>query len=412
MISIILPVYNVEQYLEECLESILNQTYQNFEVICVNDASPDNSLKILEKYAQKDNRFKIVSHKKNKGLSAARNTGLKNAKSEYIVCIDSDDKVLPTYLETLAKYKDKADCVEVNFQIFPEELVPMFSMFFENFNLNKPSGIYQISPNLLSRTLMSCWCKLLKKSIIDKYKIKFPEGRIHEDISFIYRYLLHCKNLYYINDKIYYYRKNNPNSITASNYQKILSANDTIKSFSEVCEHVDTFKLSYNYKKSMMLILCRAYSDWMKWLPEKILDKYKKHLLKLLKLKKYKNLSSIKDKLKITIVDTFNKQYEIKNVSCCNTYHKKSHIYYSFENTVIQTYKKNFEFSVISKDSSLLLFDISPFNDKEKIKLLSFKINGLEMLNQSPFIISKKTPFIANQITNKDEKFKISLSIE
>ncbi len=410
MISIILPVYNVEQYLEECLESILNQTYQNFEVICVNDASPDNSLKILEKYAQKDNRFKVINHKKNKGVSVTRNTAIKKAKSEYITFVDADDKLDPTYLETLAKYRDKADFVEANFTVFPKEFEQMFYQLVKNFNFNKPSGIYKISPTLLSKTFMSPWSKLLKKSIIDKYKIKFPKGRVYEDISFIYRYLLHCKTLYYINKKIYYYRKNNSKSITA-NYKKIYD-DHAIQSFLDVCKYVDSHNFLPNYKKSMVLILCRAYSDWFKWLPEKFLDKYKKHFIKVLKLKKYKNLSSIKDKLKITIADTFNKQYEIKNVSCCNTYHNKNYIYYSFENTVIQTYKKNFEFSVISKDSSLLLFDISPFNDKEKIKLLSFKINGLEMLNQSPFIISKKTPFIVNQITNKDEKFKISLSIE
>ena len=118
MISIIIPIYNTEKYLEEWLQSIISQTYQKFEVICVNDASTDNSLKILEKYAQSDSRIKIINHKKNKGVATARNTGIKNTKSEYITFIDSDDKVAPTYLETLVKYRDKADCVEINHQLY------------------------------------------------------------------------------------------------------------------------------------------------------------------------------------------------------------------------------------------------------------------------------------------------------
>ena len=99
LLSVIIPVYNVEPYLEQCLDSVINQTYKNLEIICINDGSSDNSLKILEKYQKKDSRIKLINQK-NKGLSEARNAGLDVAKGEYIAFVDSDD-----YLE-LNAYKE------------------------------------------------------------------------------------------------------------------------------------------------------------------------------------------------------------------------------------------------------------------------------------------------------------------
>ena len=108
LVSIIIPVYNVEKYLEECLDSILKQTYKNIEVICVNDGSTDNSLNILEKYAVKDNRF-IVLNQSNHGLSYSRNKGLKQARGKYIYYLDSDDYILPNTIKTLAENIEERD---------------------------------------------------------------------------------------------------------------------------------------------------------------------------------------------------------------------------------------------------------------------------------------------------------------
>ncbi len=96
-ISIIIPVYNVEKYLRECLDSCVNQTLEDIEIICVDDASPDNSIKILEEYQQKDSRIRIFRHEENKNLGTARNTGLTNATGEYVWFVDSDD-----YIDTKA----------------------------------------------------------------------------------------------------------------------------------------------------------------------------------------------------------------------------------------------------------------------------------------------------------------------
>ena len=119
-ISIIIPVYNTEEYIRECLDSVTNQTFKNFECICINDGSADNSLKILEEYAKSDSRFTVINLPENKGQGCARNEGLKVAKGEYITFIDSDDWVTNDYLEILYKTIEKynTDFVAANFYIF------------------------------------------------------------------------------------------------------------------------------------------------------------------------------------------------------------------------------------------------------------------------------------------------------
>ena len=100
-ISVVLPIYNVGKYIEKCLESIQNQTFKDFEAICVDDCGTDNSIEIAQRFIEKDSRFKLVRHEHNRGLSAARNTGIDMATGEYIVFIDSDDWVEPTLLEKI-----------------------------------------------------------------------------------------------------------------------------------------------------------------------------------------------------------------------------------------------------------------------------------------------------------------------
>ena len=108
MISIIIPVYNVSKYLRACLDSVINQTYKDLEIICINDGSTDDSLEILKEYANKDNRI-IIIDKKNAGVSAARNDGIDRAGGEYLFCIDSDDYIDNDYLETYVRAIEKED---------------------------------------------------------------------------------------------------------------------------------------------------------------------------------------------------------------------------------------------------------------------------------------------------------------
>lgn len=109
LISIIVPVYNVEEYLPKCLDSIINQTYKNLEIIVVNDGSTDNSGKICDEYGERDYRIMVI-HKANRGVSSSRNIGIKNASGEYILFVDSDDEIEKDYVNVMARAVTNSDC--------------------------------------------------------------------------------------------------------------------------------------------------------------------------------------------------------------------------------------------------------------------------------------------------------------
>ena len=111
-ISVIIPIYNVEKYIAECLESVINQTYSNLEIICIDDCGSDNSMKIVQEYADKDSRIKIIRHEENSGLAPARNTGLNNADGDYILFLDSDDYLMPDIIQ---KMYDKIKSTDLDF---------------------------------------------------------------------------------------------------------------------------------------------------------------------------------------------------------------------------------------------------------------------------------------------------------
>ncbi len=120
LVSVIVPVYNVEKYLGECLDSILGQTYDNLQIICIDDASPDRSLEIIKDYAERDKRIEYIALSQNKGVGNARNVGLSKVRGEYISWIDSDDVIHPKFVETLLSIAIKGDCdiVECNLTRF------------------------------------------------------------------------------------------------------------------------------------------------------------------------------------------------------------------------------------------------------------------------------------------------------
>lgn len=183
LISIVLPIYNVEKYIEKCMDSVLNQTYKNIEVILVDDGSPDRCPKICEEYAKKDNRIKVV-HKENGGLSDARNAGIKVANGEYITFIDSDDYVDEDYVEFLYNNIEKtnADIAIGAHRVLYDSGKVIEKATHEN-SVLKPKEV-------LERILyddgidLSAWGKLYKISLFDD--IKFPKGRIFEDSATTY----------------------------------------------------------------------------------------------------------------------------------------------------------------------------------------------------------------------------------
>ena len=166
LISVIVPVYNTEKYVAKCLESILGNTYTNIEVLCVDDGSTDDSLKVIESFSQKDNRVKVISQK-NSGVSAARNNGIMQANGEYIAFVDSDDIVSKYYFESLYELakKEVADIVFCSYKKVLKQDATLINKSIDN-SLN---DYHIVTP----REIMECehqkkyiWGRIYKKSII------------------------------------------------------------------------------------------------------------------------------------------------------------------------------------------------------------------------------------------------------
>jgi len=206
-VSIIIPVYNVDKYLETCLKSVINQTLKEIEIICVNDGSTDNSLDILQKFQINDNRI-IIINQENSGQGIARNKALKIAKGEYIGFVDPDDWIKPTMFETLynTAKEFKSDLVEESYIIHNE--IRNYEKYVKNkvklpvrksFNHNDVKN-YLFSPKL------AVWNKLYKAELINKNKIEFMDLYRSEDIIFTVKSRFFANNIVYIDNADYFYR--------------------------------------------------------------------------------------------------------------------------------------------------------------------------------------------------------------
>ncbi len=238
LFSVIVPIYKVEKYLPKCLDSILKQTYKNFELLLIDDGSPDKCPKICDAYAKKDKRIKVI-HKKNAGLVAARNTGIENSQGNYICYVDGDDWILPDLLEEvnkiIEKYKDidmicyKARRVftdytkEIPFDIkegkynkkrLETEIYPY--MMYDN---RKPFCEGLIFP--------VAWNKIYRKELLTKHYCKEEKIKMGEDNAFVFECLLYSNNVYFLDKVLYEYNQLNVSSFTNS-YDKNRFKNNEI----------------------------------------------------------------------------------------------------------------------------------------------------------------------------------------
>ena len=229
LISIVVPIYNVENYLRQCLDSISEQTYKNFECILVNDGSTDSSQQIAEEYLV-DSRFKLINQS-NKGLSGARNTGISHIREEstFISFVDSDDYIYPDFLETLIEHiEDDVDIIEGMIEYFNDEIKVdnVFHNFEKQILTTKDDKLRKLTLNELR---VSVFPKLFRKSLLTEDF--FPEGWIFEDLAVVPELVSHSRKWIKLPKVIYGYRIR-PNSITT-------------KEFSE--EKLDVFKIFEKY---------------------------------------------------------------------------------------------------------------------------------------------------------------------
>ena len=202
MISVIVPVYNVEKYLERCIDSILRQTYSDLEILLIDDGSSDNSGKICDKYVKKDNRIKVI-HKKNGGISDVRNVGIENAKGDYIGFVDSDDYIADDMFETLYKLSNEnnADISIVSFyEMYNGKLIGVR----DDKTLTKMNKQEALKELLIDTNIQSyMWNKLFKKELFDN--LRFPLGKNFEDIATVLLIFERANKVVLLQDPKYYY---------------------------------------------------------------------------------------------------------------------------------------------------------------------------------------------------------------
>lgn len=230
-ISVIVPIYNVEEYLDKCIQSLINQTYSNLEIILVNDGSTDNSLRICKKYESYPNI--LICNKKNGGLSDARNFGLDKATGNYICFVDSDDYIEKDMIEylynNLNNYKADISCCNI-YMLYDNKISPKHPIYDNIICLSPSEAIKDTLHN--SNIDYASWNKLYKKSLFDE--IRFPKGKIYEDM-FIMHELLHKSKLIVYGSECKYYYRQRENSITKSIFTSkkfdLLDAYDVIIKF-------------------------------------------------------------------------------------------------------------------------------------------------------------------------------------
>lgn len=213
LVSVIIPVYNVEKYLCRCLDSVLSQNYPNFEIILVDDGSTDDSGDICDEYARKDSRIKLI-HKKNGGSSDARNKGLGMVSGDYLTFIDSDDYVHEDYVSKMLEACEANNC-EITQCSFEKGRRDKFTSQRNASRIGIMDHYKIFEGNILKTTV---WGKLYKSYLFST--IRFPEGKIHEDEFVTYRAVYKANQIAVLSDQLYYYFQSD-NSVMRNQNEKI-----------------------------------------------------------------------------------------------------------------------------------------------------------------------------------------------
>ncbi|MBO6271633.1 glycosyltransferase [bacterium] len=300
-VSIILPVYNVESYLRQCLDSIIMQTLEDIEIICVNDGSTDNSLEILQEYKNKDSRIKIINQE-NRGQGVARNIALENITGDYIGFVDPDDYISPNMYKTLYEtaIKHNCDIVEESFYI-KNEIRNYLKKRKNKLNLPKNKIFnYKVKKNYVFSPNLAIWNKLYKTSFIKENDIKFFETKKGEDIIFTIKSRVLASKIVYIDNADYYYR------IKKDNVPKSYKNTSPIDELNRQIKFLDKIKNALIEDKIYELI---KY-DFENYSIQKLKEKYK-----ILQIKDQKIFEqALKNVISENLFKRFKKEIFLKNI--------------------------------------------------------------------------------------------------
>ena len=319
MISVIIPVYNVEKYLYVCLNSVLKQTYTNFEIICIDDASTDTSLEILEYFAKKDQRIKILKNESNKGPGFSRNKGLNIATGEYISFLDGDDWFTPNIFEILIEKAKKHNPELIIFKnvVYYEEskefgMEKYYDMEFMDKFEDTIFNHWDLDKTEIFKMANAPWNKLYLKSFLDENDICFPdEHLIHEDNPFFYKVITQAKRVLFIN-KYLHTRRRRPGSIMSLNNERLF---DNIPIMNKIFDiFFEDIKLYNYYKKELLTYIFTTvfifkYKQIKKELKKEFFEKIQ-NTFKVY-LKKYGLENDIKECVDIETLKFFKVEYII-----------------------------------------------------------------------------------------------------
>lgn len=239
LVTIIIPIYNAERYIDRCIKSILHQSFNKWELLLVDDGSTDRSNEICEKYALQDNRIKVL-HKENGGVSSARNYGICHSRGKWLTFIDIDDYVQDNFLEILIKEATDADLIVsgahyINDKISflpPDQLIEI------------SSDLPFLDEQLCSIYLMTCWAKLFKRAFIINEDLRFNSSlRIGEDTDFVLRYLKYTTTIRFVHIPGYCYNDEEKNKL----FKYALNATDFSTHLSSILNSLNHLKEKYNY---------------------------------------------------------------------------------------------------------------------------------------------------------------------
>ena len=254
LVSIIVPVYKVEKYLDKCIESIVGQTYENLEIILVDDGSPDNCPAMCDRWAEKDSRIKVI-HKENGGLSSARNAGLDACTGEYIYFLDSDDYIADNCIEMLfnAIVSDGSDMCIGNLMSVDESENFVDSYVCPKQRILTPEDIFSTYGNESPIIFIVACGKLYKTKLFSN--IRFPENKLHEDEFTFYKVIDLCKAVSVLPDMLYFYVQHTESIMTNITPKRL----DSIEAYCNQAEYL----LQKGYLNSIEYIR-RAASYWFK----------------------------------------------------------------------------------------------------------------------------------------------------
>ena len=268
LVSVVIPVYNVENYLRQCMDSVVNQTYCNVEIVCINDGSPDRSIDILREYEQKDKRIKIIEIE-NQGLSGARNVGTAYCTGDYLLYLDSDDWIDLDTVEVALKAATEynVDIVLWNYvKEYLQSSQPVMVFNKETLFLDDYNRLYRRLVGLTGDQLQhpeqcdsisTAWGKLYKMSIIKEHNIKYVDTKIigTEDLLFNAEVFKYCTSAVALSNTFNHYRKSNASSLTRNFKPEFFEQSCELqRRLRKVCGDVDYLSQSLSNRTALSLI--------------------------------------------------------------------------------------------------------------------------------------------------------------